>query len=199
MRSFWQRALRFCYKRETHYLYCCDVARTLQLAPPLVNALTEYVVDAANLAEIKNVITPFPALTETYIQRGNIAFMAAQGSAWVFRSTVILGPDDHQVTGFRLHLGAHDAYLECAETIPAWRGKGVAPGMLHITMRTLLAQGYTRSFLTIASHNTASCRAVEKGGGTRIGVIASCRLFKHWRAAYTPLTDEEQYTHVVSS
>ena len=198
VRELWRRLLSFCYKHEVHYLYCCDVEQTLQTAPPSVEGLVEYVVDSTNLEEMKAVISPFPTITETYVKRGDIALMAADGSQWVFRSTMILGPRDHTVTGFPLHLSADDAYMECAETIPSWRGKGVAPGMLNITMRTLLERGYRRSFLTITTNNTASCRAVEKGGGKQIGTISSLRLLGRWKATYTPLTDEEQYTTVVS-
>jgi hypothetical protein len=68
--------------------------------------------------------------------------------------------------------------------------------MLHVTMETLLARGYNHSFLTIAITNTSSCRAAEKGGAQRIGIISAYRLFGRWQAMYIPLTNNEQFSGI---
>ena len=192
-RALWKRLVAFCYQREAQYIYYMDVERTFQLAPPLVEGLTEVVCDAGNLKQVKEVIKPFPDVTERYIKKGDIAFLAAQGSEWVFRSNAVMGPSIYKLIGFPLKLCQQDAFLECAETTACWRGKGVAPGMLRITMRTLLDRGIKRAFLGIATTNTFSCRAVEKGGAQRIGIISSCRVLGRRKSALTLLTDDQQF------
>ena len=191
-----RRLLSYCYKRDLLFVYCCDVAETLKKAPPMLSELVPHVCDRENLERMKTIITPFPKLIGERVQRGDLAFMAVQDSRWIFRSSVILGPNEHIVTGHAIHLGETDAYLECAETIPTWRGKGIAPGMLQITMRTLLERGYSRAFLTIAITNTSSSRAIEKGGVQRIGLISACRVLGRWWSSYIPLTNDEQFAKV---
>lgn len=194
--DFLKRLASFCYKRDVLFLYYCDVAQTLQQAPPMLTDLTAYACDRENYAQVKAALKPFPPVLGPRIERGELAFIAAQGSRWIFRSIVIPGPAEYKVAGYPLRLQAHDAYMECAETIPAWRGKGVAPGMLRLTMQTLLDRGCTRSFLTIAITNTSSCRAIEKGGGKRIGIITGRRLFGRWRSMYIPLTHETEFSSI---
>ena len=158
----------------------------------MIDGLDVHLVTRENLAQVKTVIVPFPPVIETRVRRGDLALLAAQGSQWVFRSSVVLGETIHPVTGHPLHLEPHDAYLECAETMPEWRGRGVAPGMLGPTMRELLDRGYTRALMTINIANHSSCRAAEKGGARRIGMIIAYRSFGRWHATYMPLTADNQ-------
>jgi len=194
--DFLKRLASYCYKHDVLFVYYCDIEQTLRHAPPMLTELTPYACDQHNYEQLKAVLKPFPPVIGSRITRGDLAFIAAQGSRWIFRASVILGPKDYVVIGYPLHLQQGDVYMECAETIPGWRGKGIAPGMLRITMQTLLNRGYTRSFLTIAITNTSSCRAIEKGGGQRIGIITSRRLFGRWQSMYIPLTHDEQFAAV---
>ncbi|MHB0935745.1 MAG: GNAT family N-acetyltransferase [Armatimonadota bacterium] len=194
--DFLKRLADYCYKRDVLFVYYCDIAQTLQQAPPMLTELTAYACDQHNYEQLRTVLKPFPPVIGGRIKRGDIAFIAAQGSKWIFRASVILGPKDYPVIGYSLHLQEQDVYMECAETIPGWRGKGIAPGMLRTTMQTLLDRGYTRSFLTIAITNTSSCRAIEKGGGQRIGLITARRLFGRWQSMYISLTEDEQFALV---
>jgi len=191
--DFLIRCASYCYKRDTLFVYFFDNAKTLRGAPPLPAGLAPYACDRDNLELVKTLIKPFPRMIESRIKHDNLAFFAISKSRWIFRACVVLGPKEYPIAGFPLRFTATDAYLECAETIPAWRGKGVAPGMVNITMQTLLARGYSRSFLTIAITNTSSCRAAEKGGAQRIGIISGTRLFGHWQSRYISLTVDERF------
>jgi len=191
--NFLKRCASYCYKQDILFVYCCDNAQVLKTVPPMPAGLTTHVCDRDNIEQVKALVKPLPRLTETSVKRNDLALLAALGRKWIFRSSVVLGPKEYHVAGFPLRLTETDAYLEGAETIPTWRGKGVAPGMLRVTMEALLARGYTRSFLTIAITNTSSCRAIEKGGAERIGIISGHRLFGRWQAAYIPLLKNGLY------
>lgn len=194
--SCWQRCVAFGFKQENHFLYYCDIGALAQASRPLPDGLTVHICDRHNVDELLAIASPLPPIIANRIEKGDIAFIAMHGAKWVFRSSVVIGPQCHQVTGYPLHLGEHDAYLECAETAPELRGKGIAPAMMGVTMQALLARGYRRAFLTIALSNTASCRAAEKGGAQRIGLLFARRLIGHWHASYIPLTDDRQFVSV---
>jgi|GEM_PF-2102455 len=185
--DFIKRCAAYCYKRDILFVYYCDNEKVLKTVPPMPDGLTPHVCDRDNLEQVKALVRPLPRLTEISAKRDDLAFLATRDRRWIFRSSVVLGPKEYYIAGYPLQLAATDAYLECAETIPSWRGKGIAPGMLRVTMETLLARGYTRSFLTIAITNTSSCRAIEKGGAERLGIISGHRLFGRWKTAYIPL------------
>lgn len=187
-RALWQRLLRWFHDEKVCYLYTCSTEMMRAAAPPPHPDLSVIVCDDLSLAAVKVIIPNFPALIESRVRRGDLALLAATPQEWVFRSTAVLGPRTYAISGYPLTLSEQDAYLEYAETIPSWRGKGVAPGMLGPTATELMQRGVTRVFMKIDTTNTASCRAAEKGGAIRLGILRARRFCGHWRAVLESLT-----------
>jgi hypothetical protein len=187
------RVKRWYWHDETSYLYLLSPAVMLAAAPPPVSGLRVHVCDRERLARVKAAIPDFPTIIEPHIRRGDLGIFAATDAGWVFRSTAVLGPKTYPIAGYPLVLSASDAYLECAETIPTWRGRGVAPGMLGPTARELVSRGVIRIYMTINVTNTASCRAAEKGGAERIGIITSRRRIGRWHVIFTQLARASEH------
>ena len=184
VKSFWRRLKSWCRQDVASYLYQCSTISLCSTAPPLLPGLQPCCYDRANLAREQRLLHNLPPVIEQRVAQGNLAILAVKGQEWIFRSAAVLGPRTYSVTGYPLALQADEAYLECAETVPAWRGKGIAPGMLRPTAETLLARGVTRVYLLIGVQNTASCRAAEKGGASRLGLITSRRRFGQWTSSF---------------
>jgi hypothetical protein len=58
--------------------------------------------------------------------------------------------------------------------------------MLRVTAEELLARGYTTGLMTIATDNHASCRAAEKGGAQRRGMLSARRRLGRWVTHFEP-------------
>jgi hypothetical protein len=194
MTGWWGRFCHWWQQDEVSYLYLCNVAAMREAAPAPYPGLHSYVCDAENLPLVQAVVAGLPLAFLARVAQGDLAIIAAAEGRWIFRSTAILGPQLFQMLGFPLVLTHEDAYLERAETLADWRGRGVAPGMLRITADALWARGIRNVYLTIATSNTASCKAIEKGGALRLGLIHSRRRCGRWSALlqrYTLLSAEE--------
>ncbi|HOS42514.1 MAG TPA: hypothetical protein PK794_02380, partial [Armatimonadota bacterium] len=155
---FHQRVAEWVRHTDHSYVYRVALADVPHTASAPWPELCVVVCDAANLFDVEQLLPDLPPIIKKYVRDGNLAFLAAAGEEWVFRSVAILGPRLYPVHGYPLALTARDVFLEAAETHPAWRGKGVAPGMLRVTADELLARGYTCGMMTIATDNMASCR-----------------------------------------
>lgn len=186
-KSFWQRLRTWVRQDIASYLYQCPTATLLTTAPPPFPGLDITFCDHSTLATAKADVRNLPAMIEERVQLGDMAILATRDDEWIFRSTAVLGPKVYPVTGYPLELQAHEAYLECAETLPAWRGKGVAPGMLGPTAQALLARDVTTVYLLIDVTNASSYRAAEKGGAQRIGIITSRRRYGQWVATFAAI------------
>lgn len=191
-----QRAQEWVSNTDISYLYSVSLFETLRSAPHPHPELRVIICEAANLDIVEDTLPGLPSVISSYVRRGNLAFLAATEREWVFRSLAILGPRIYPIHGYPLALTVRDVYLEAAETHPVWRGKGVAPGMLRVTAYELLERGYANAYLTISTYNTASCRAAEKGGAKRQGIITARRRLGHWDARFNrfapPLPPDEE-------
>ncbi len=185
IRSLLRQARRWMRHHEENYLYASSVEALLRHTTHLGDPLQVLVVDAHNIGFVLPRRPAFPPLFRTRVLRGDVAIMALLEEEWIFRSLAVLGPNSCPVTGYPLQLSATDAFLECAETHPAWRGKGVAPSMLFPTALELLAHGITRVFFTVDPTNAPSIRAMEKGGAERQGLIVADRWLGRWHTKYT--------------
>lgn len=186
IRDYWRQARRWMRHHEANYLYASSVEALLRHSAHLPDPLQVLIVDAGNLSYALPRRPVFPPLFRTRVHRGDVAIMAIYEEEWIFRSLAVIGPNSCPVTGHSLELGVHDAFLECAETHPDWRGRGVAPSMLYPTALELLSRGITRAFFTVDPDNTASIRAMEKGGARRQGLITADRLLGHWFTRFAP-------------
>ncbi|OPZ86841.1 MAG: hypothetical protein BWY76_00758 [bacterium ADurb.Bin429] len=181
-----QRVAEWFQYKDISYVYRVTLSEVTRTAPAPHPDLCMIVCDASNLFAVEQMLPRLPPIIGKYVRDGNLAFLAAIGDEWIFRSVAILGPRIYSVHGYPLALTAHDVFLEAAETHPAWRGKGVAPGMLRVTAEALIARGYTTGIMTISTDNTASCRAAEKGGAQRIGKLTAQRRFGRWHTMLEP-------------
>ncbi len=184
MDDFRQR-LQHWYRHDVEsLLYQSTTDLLLSSAPPTSPDLQVYCCDQTNLQLAKQVIVDFPKTIERRVLAGDLAILAVQDAHWVFRSTAVLGPKTYPVTGFPLTLSPREAYLEYAETVPAWRGKGVAPSMLGPTAMALLKREIEIVYLIIDITNTASCHAAVKGGAISIGRITGHRRLGRWHTDF---------------
>ncbi len=181
-----QRAVEWIRNTDISYLYRVSLHESLREAPPSHPDLRVVICEPANLDAVEAMLPGLPRIISTLVRQGNLAFLAATQREWVFRSIAILGPRLYHVHGYPLALTVRDVFLEAAETHPDWRGKGVAPGMMQITARELLERQHQNAYLTISTWNTASCRAAEKTGAHRQGLISAKRYFGRWTARFDP-------------
>jgi GNAT superfamily N-acetyltransferase len=72
----------------------------------------------------------------------------------------------------RFNLAAGEIYVHCAQTIPAFRGKGIYPYLRAESLRDLSrTQGKTRALAFIRAANKPSLRAWDKMGGRKVGRV----------------------------
>lgn len=183
-----QRAVAWIRNTDVSYLYSVSLFETLRTAPPPHPDIRVIICEPANLEAVEEMLSGLPPIISTLVRDGNLAFLAASGREWIFRSIAILGPRIYHIHGYPLALTVRDVFLEAAETHPAWRGKGVAPGMLRVTARELLEREFVKAYLTISTDNTSSCRAAEKGGAHRQGTLSAHRVLGRWSAQFNPLS-----------
>lgn len=174
---------RWCRQHESRFIYYCSPAEMRRTAPPMHPDVRPVVCDSGNLARVLSEVDDLPAWLPHRVRRGEIAILGVHERQWVFLSMAIIGPRIFTFLGYPFPLGYQDAMLEAAETHPVWRGQGVAPGMLHPTADILTTLGVAHVYLSIEVHNSASCRAAEKGGIRCIGQLEAHLRWGRWRRA----------------
>lgn len=185
--GIWKKICHWLRYDEELYLYRCALATMIDTAPPMHHKITPYFGTRDNIAELQALLPALPTWIIDRVQRGDVAVLGAAGGELIFYSTAVVGPQTHETSGYPLALTAQEVLLEDAATAPGWRGQGVAPGMLRPTAEALATLGITHAYFNINIHNTASCKAAEKGGAQRTGTITVRRRFGRGASTFTPL------------
>lgn len=70
-----------------------------------------------------------------------------------------------------LSLSDREAEIKYCLTLPAFRGRGLYPGVLRTIAQFLTQEGFRRVFVCVHEANTSSIRGIEKAGFKRVGRV----------------------------
>lgn len=156
---------------------------------PTAVGLRDAVVRSLGPADMADVAAvPWRGLDEAFfrarLERGNGCLGLYDGDRLAAFSWFDLNECNYE--GWRFPLRPGEAYLFDAFTLPAWRGRGLAPYIRYRVYEVLAARGCTRFLSVSIRTNRAAIRFKEKLGGRIVGNGWRVTLFGRWRFGSRP-------------
>lgn len=174
--SFWDFGL---FLKETMFfdepmlVYKFDISTDLPRIPPLDDVAIGKGAKV-DLEKARKDIHPLPWEFQCDEYDGVEDFFVAKDSNGIQHISWVYTKEHHNRL---LVLKKNEAEIKFCLTLPALRGRGIYPRVIHAIICYLKSQGMSRVFMCVHRDNYSSIRGIEKSGFCRVGALRLRKVF----------------------